>query len=144
MLFQTAAFVTTLLWLTYWLLPYLRNVRRAKALGIPAISVPVSPMNVLWIVIEPLMFQALDSLPFGLGSFKYARRGWYFADKARSHEKLGDAFVLATPRETFLHVCSPDTINEIYDRRQDFVRPIEHYSECSVWRSSTSLIFEQK
>ena len=143
MISYVATLGAILLWLTWWLLPYSRNVRRAKALGIPVISVPVSPMNVLWIVVEPLLFRILDSLPFDLGSFEYARRGWHFADKARSHEKLGEAFVVTTPRETFLHVCHPDTINEVFDRRQDFIRPVELYSEKMAKRSSTLLIMRR-
>ena len=131
MLSNIAVIAAILLCLVYWIFPYARNLRRAHALGIPVISVPVSPMNILWIVVEPVVFRILDSLPFSIGSFKYARRGWHFADKARTHEQLGDVFVLTTPRETFLHVCHPDAINEIFDRRQDFIRPVELYSKLS-------------
>lgn len=82
-------------------------------------------MNILWIVIEPLVFPILDSLPFDVGSFgHYGRRGWHFHDKAASHVALGDVFALVTPRETFLHIYDPDAMNDIFSRRQDFVRSV--------------------
>lgn len=122
-----------LVWLFYSSISLARNFRRAQAMGVPLIAVPVSPMNVLWIVIEPLVFRILDSLPFSVGSFgHYGRRGWHFHDKAASHVKLGDAFALVTPRETFLHICDPDAINDIFARRLDFVRPVQLYSKLSL------------
>lgn len=126
-------FSLAMAWLVYSGMTLARNFRRAQAMGVPLIKVPISPMNVLWIVIEPLVFRILDILPFSLGSFgHYARRGWHFHDKAASHVKLGDAFALVTPRETFLHICDPDAINDIFSRRQDFVRPVQLYSQSSL------------
>jgi hypothetical protein len=123
-------------WLLYSMIALRTNLRRAQAMSVPLIVVPVSPMNVFWIVIEPMVFRILDSLPFRFGTFsRYGRRGWHFHDKAASHVELGDAFALVTPRETFLHICDPDAINEIFSRRQDFVRPVQLYSKLSVVRS---------
>jgi hypothetical protein len=123
-------------WVAYSALSLINNVRRARVMGVPMVIVPISPMNLLWIVVEPLVFRFLDSLPFKLGSFsRYARRGWHFHDKAASHVELGDAWALVTTRETFLHICNPDAINEIFARRQDFVRPLQFYRE---WRTSMS------
>lgn len=121
-------------WVLYSSIALAKNFRRAQSMGVPLITVPVSPMNVLWIVIEPLVFRILDSLPFSFGSFgRYGRRGWHFLDKAASHLEFGDAFALVTPRETFLHICDPDAINDIFARRQDFVRPVQLYSKSSLY-----------
>lgn len=123
-------------WLLYSSMSLAKNLRRAQAMGVPLIKVPVSPMNVLWIVFEPLVFRIVDRLPFGIGSFgRYGRRGWHFLDKAASHLELGDAFALVTPRETFLHICDPDAINDVFSRRQDFVRPVRLYSKSSFDQS---------
>lgn len=127
-------------WLVYSTIALANNVRRARKMGVPLIVVPVSPMNILWIVAEPLVFRILDSLPFRLGSFsRYGRRGWHFSDKAASHIELGDAWALVTPRETFLQICNPDAINEVFARRQDFQRPVQLYRKVSSdlwWRAS--------
>lgn len=112
-------------WLLYSRMALAKNLRRAQAIDFPLLTVPVSPMNVFWIEIEPLVFRIIDSLPFSLGTFgRYGRRGWHFLDKAASHLELGDSFALVTRRETFLHICDPDAINDVFARRQDFVRPI--------------------
>ena len=56
---------------------------------VPLIVVPVSPMNTLWIVVEPLVFRILDRLPFRLGSYgRYGPRGgqnnWHPSKKGQS------------------------------------------------------------
>lgn len=62
--------------------------------------VPVSPMDILWIVVEPLVFRILNILLFSFGTFgRYTRRGWYFPDKARTHEELREALVLVPLRD---------------------------------------------
>ena len=130
-------------WIAYTFLTLAVNVHRARAMKVPLIVVPVSPMNTLWIVFEPLVFRILDRLRFRLGSFgRYGRRGWHFHDKAASHVELGDAWALVTPRETFLHVCNPEAINEVFARRQDFVRPIQLYSKEPVYLPSQVSLME--
>ena len=115
-------------WLLYSGLTLIKSVRRARSMKVPLVVVPISPMNILWIVIEPLVSRVLDSLPFNFGNFnRYGRRGWHFHDKAASHVELGDAWALVTPRETFLHICNPEAINEIFARRHDFIRPTQFY-----------------
>lgn len=76
-------------------------------------------MNVFQIVVEPLVFNILDGLPFQFVNF----RSWDFHDKAASNVEVGDAWALITPRETCLHVCNPEAINEGFTLRQDFIRP---------------------
>lgn len=121
-----------LAWWLYSDISLARNFDRAQAIGVPLIKVPVSPMNFPWILMKPLVFRILDPLPFELGSFgRYGRRGWHFQDKVASHLELGDAFALVKPREIFLHICNPEAINEIFFRRQDFVRPVRLYSKAS-------------
>ena len=65
----------SILFLVWYIVPFAKNIYRARALGVPVLSVPVSPMNVLWIVAEPMVFHILDRLPIDLGNFNYARRG---------------------------------------------------------------------
>ena len=114
-------------WFAYSMLCLRANVRRARTMHVPLILVPVSPMNALWIAAEPLVYLVLDRLPVRFRWAKYARRGWHFVDKAATHQALGEAFAVVTPRETFLHVCEPGAIAEVFARRQDFVRPVQLY-----------------
>lgn len=126
-------------WISYSAVYLFINVQRARQMKVPIVIVPVSPMNVLWLAMEPLFFGMIDRLPFDLGTFKrYGRRGWHFRDKARSHVELGDVFALVTPRETFLHVAESGAIVDIFSRRMDFLRPVQLYSE---WPSYLFSVF---
>ena len=117
------------------------NVRRARAMQIPLIRVPIDPMNVLWLTVEPLLFRVLDLLPFSYGSFgRYSRRGWHFRDKDRSHIELGPVWALVTPREIYLHVSDRHAINEVFARRADFRRPQQLYSKWTYVGLRTLLI----
>ena len=104
--------------------------RRASSMGIPLIRLPVDPLNILWIILEPSLWPILDCLPFTLGSFgRYSRRGWHFKDKAKSHLQYGPAFALVTPCDIYVYVADPDAIHEIFNRRADFLRPTKMYSK---------------
>lgn len=46
-------------------------------------------------------------------------------DRCRSHETMGDAFVLVTPRRNWLYIANPDTIMDVFRRRTDFPRCLE-------------------
>ena len=121
-------------WFTYSAVCLITNLQQARKLGIPLIIVPMSSMNVLWIVMEPLVFRLLGSLAIDLGAFdRYSRRGWHFHDKARTHEELGDVFALVTPRETFVHLAEPNAILDVFARRIDFPRPVHLYRKPPDW-----------
>lgn len=118
-----------LAWTLYSLGGLVQNIGRARRLGIPYHVLPASPVNPLWVVLEPVIFFILDRLPFQLGRVSYyGRRSWQFADRAQSHLRMGDAWALATPSEVFVYVCDPEAITQIISRRVDFIRPVELYS----------------
>ena len=106
------------------------NIRRARSMGIPLIRIPIDPMNVLWLVLEPHLFRVLHRLPISYGAFGYySRRGWHFRDKAESHLRYGPAWAIVTPRGIYLHIADPDAINDVFARRADFMRPLQLYSK---------------
>lgn len=105
------------------------NYRHASTMGIPLVRLPVDPMNVAWIVMEPTLWRLLDRLPFDWGSFgRYSRRGWHFHDKAESHLRYGPVWALVTPRDIYVYVSDPAAIHDIFVRREDFLRPSKMYS----------------
>ena len=107
------------------------NYRRASSMGIPLVRLPVDPMNIAWLVLEPPLWRIIDRLPFNWGSFgRYSRRGWHFRDKAESHLHYGPAWALVSPRDIYVYVADPDAIHEIFLRRGDFLRPSKMYSKC--------------
>lgn len=122
------------------------NYRRASAMGIPLVRVPVDPLNIPFQVLEPHLFKLLDLLPpDALPTFvRYLRRGWFFIDKADSHLRYGPIFACFTPRGIHVQVCDSEAIHDIFSRRLDFIRPSENYSEariaCVVQFEETNII----
>lgn len=116
-------------WLVYNFGCLVANVRRSRAIGLPVKLLPVSPMNILWVVSKLLVF---DKPPFALGSLsRYGRRAWHFQEKAKSHIELGDAFAIASPGEIFIYISDPDVIADVFVRRADFARPLEIYRKSA-------------
>ena len=64
--------------------------------------------------------------PFGNGRFtRFNWRGWEIQDRYRTHQELGDAFVFVTPGKNWLQLCNAEALADVFQRREDFVRPIE-------------------
>jgi hypothetical protein len=116
-------------YLTWSLVAMEISHRRASTMGIPLVRLPVDPMNIVWLVLEPPLWRLLDRFPLNWGSFgRYSRRGWHFHDKAASHLLYGPAWALVTPRDIYVYVSDPDAIHAIFVRRGDFLRPSKMYS----------------
>ncbi|KAF7931659.1 uncharacterized protein EAE98_004395 [Botrytis deweyae] len=110
------------------------NHRRASKMGIPLIRLPVDPMNMIWLILEPSLWRLLDQLPINFGNFShYSRRDWHFHDKATSHLKYGPIFGLVTPCDVYVYVADPNAIHEIFTRRGDFLRPSKMYTLLEVY-----------
>jgi len=105
------------------------NYRKASSMGIPLVRLPVDPMNIVWLILEPYLWLLLDRLPINWGSFgRYSRRGWHFHDKAKSHLHYGPVWALVTPRDIYVYVADPHAIHDIFIRRGEFLRPSKLYS----------------
>ena len=105
------------------------NYRRAASMSIPLVRLPIDPENIVWLVLEPHLWRLLDRLPFSFGNFgRYSRRGWHFRDKAKSHLRYGPAWALVTPAGVHVYVADPDAVQDIFNRRGDFLRPSKMYS----------------
>lgn len=107
------------------------NYRRASAMGIPLVRLYIDPLNLLWMVCEPDFWTWLDRLPINWDSYsfgRYSRRGWYFADRGKSHQRYGPIWAIVTPRHIYINVADSEAIHDIFQRRMDFIRPSEMYS----------------
>ena len=106
------------------------NYRRASSMGIPLIRLPVDPMNIAWLILEPPLWRLLDRFPIEWGTFgRYSRRGWHFHDKAKSHLQYGPVWALVTPCDIYVYVADPEAIHDVFARRGDFLRPSKMYSK---------------
>lgn len=106
------------------------NYKRASSMRIPLVRLPIDPINIVWIIIEPTLWRLLDRLPINWGVFgRYSRRGWHFYDKAESHLHYGPIWALVTPCDIYVYVADPNAIHDIFIRREDFLRPSKMYSK---------------
>ncbi|KAF1949760.1 cytochrome P450 monooxygenase [Byssothecium circinans] len=112
------------------------NYRRAKSMGIPLIRLPIDPLNILFQVFESQVWGILDRLPVKaiLPQWTtYARRGWFFEDKADTALRLGKIWGLVTPVGILVQLTDPEAIDDVLSRRMDFQRPTEPYTILEVF-----------
>ena len=101
----------------------IRYRKASASLGVPLIRMPVDPLNPLWMIFSPVVWQVLDLFPFNYGSFRYSRRGWFFFDKSKTFQKFGPIWGIVTPKDVYLHLADPDATLRIFSRRLDYIRP---------------------
>lgn len=117
-------------YLTWSLVAMEINYKKASAMRIPLVRLPVDPMNIFWLIVEPTLWRLLDRLHIDWGAFgRYSRRGWHFHDKAESHLLYGPVWALVTPCDIYVYIADPDAIHDIFSRREDFLRPSKLYSK---------------
>ena len=114
-----------LVWLCSTTFGLLRNRRRALKLEVPIVYAPISSDTPLWIAIQTAFPIIHKVVPFDDISFlRYCRLGWEFHDRSKTHERLGDAWVLVTPSKNWLYVAQAGAAYEIFSRGRDFERAV--------------------
>lgn len=113
------------------------NTRKARAMNVPFIRIPIDVHNVFWLIFQPLVWRILAWVPVQSSSWpdfvRFSRRGWHFQDKSRTHLRFGPVWALVTPVAVHLHFADPHAIQDIFSRRHDFVRPVEDYKLLEVY-----------
>jgi hypothetical protein len=106
-----------------------RNI--AKSTGLPYIVSPFGSHDPVWIVFQRFLRPALENLPLGMGTWvKYMVRGWNCYDKAKSHEQLGNVFMLVTPSGNDMYIADAAASDSVLSRRKDFIKPLEMMGKC--------------
>lgn len=127
LLFSVACVV--LLWFLYNIYCFLSNYRRASQLEIPVVIAPISPDNPLWIALQTGFSSIFRYIPFEIFSFtRHCRLGWEFHDRYKTHQRLGDSWILVTPDRNWFHTSKAEVAYDILSRSRDLGRP--------VWMSS--------
>ncbi|KAF2188427.1 cytochrome P450 monooxygenase [Zopfia rhizophila CBS 207.26] len=133
-MFLISIAAASLFYLAWSLIALEINYRRASSMGIPLVRLPIDPLNIFFQVFESHAWKILDRLPIPLPTFaQYARRGWYFKDKATSHLKYGPIWALVTPRDIHILLSDAEAVHEVFARRNDFVRPNKMYKLLEVY-----------
>ena len=125
MALYTFLLLLPVLWSLYNAYCLLLNYRRASSLNVPAVWVPISPDNPLWIALQTAFSPLFKHVPFDAFSFtRYCRLGWEFHDRFKTHQRLGDAWMLVTPNKNWLYVAQAEAAFDIFSRGREFGRPV--------------------
>lgn len=94
--------VTLILSVVSWALYYAYclavNYQTARKVGVPLLVLPISPQNVLWIIVGKYLIPLFKRLPFGNGTFtRFNYHGWQSNDHGKAHLELDDTFITVTP-----------------------------------------------
>ncbi|KAF3765290.1 cytochrome P450 [Cryphonectria parasitica EP155] len=102
-----------------------QNYWAARKIGVPVRIILIDHVNPLWLVCDRAVLSVVRRLPFGLGNNSFTRynyRGWEVPDRYYTHRELGDAYILVSPKNVWLYVADPDTVQDIWRRDKDFPR----------------------
>ncbi|KAF7557887.1 hypothetical protein G7Z17_g253 [Cylindrodendrum hubeiense] len=111
------------------------NYRKAKSIGLPVLITPVDPSNVPYLLcsswLEPLLRKCL---PFGLGNFvEYNSRDWNYDKIYDLQERIGDTFIIVSPKQIRVFTGNAKASDELCRRRKDFVKAVALYKPLEIF-----------
>ncbi|KAI0006823.1 cytochrome P450 [Xylariaceae sp. FL0662B] len=112
-------------WVAYSGLCLSRNYLKAWKIGVPIRIIPVDHLKKPWLLVDRHVTSLVRRLPGRLGKNNFTRfnyRGWHEHDGLRSHDEMGEAFVLVTPSHIWLYLANPVSLMDMYRRGGDFPR----------------------
>lgn len=101
----------------------LQNYLAARKIGVPVRIIPVDHINPIWFLVSQKVVALLRKLPFGLGENNITRYNYFGFEiplRWKSHEEMGDAFILCSPARNWLYLGNPDVITTMMKRINDF------------------------
>ena len=114
-----------LIWVLWGAFSLFTNYQKASRLHLPMVFAPVSPDNPIWIAIQTAFPIGFQYVPFrSIPWIRYCRLGWEFHDQYKTHERLGDAWMLVKPNQNWLYVAQNDATVDILSRSRDSARPV--------------------
>ncbi|KAH8882995.1 cytochrome P450 [Thozetella sp. PMI_491] len=131
----------------YWTVCLLRNYIKARKIGLPIKVIPFDHMNPLWVVLDRKIIPTVKRLPFGLGDNSFTRynwRGFEREDKTRSHDEMGDAFIMVTPGYLWVYINDPDTVTDCLRRKSDFKHPVMMTEMLNIFGPNLSAVEDQE
>lgn len=110
-----------------------RNIRIAKASGLPYVITPLLETEVVAQILTPILraiyFKHLDK---GQGWPRWCRfiiKDWSWEDKRLAHEEYGDVFLCVSPCGLICYCADAEMGWDVMNRRYDFTKPRDKYSE---------------
>ncbi|KAI1087191.1 cytochrome P450 [Rostrohypoxylon terebratum] len=128
------------IWLSYSGICLYLNYLEARKIGVPIRIIPIDHLNKPWLLVDRQITSLIRRLPGVLGNNNFTRfnyRGWHERDGLRSHDEMGEAFVLVSPSHIWLHLANPDSLMNMYRRGKDFPRWTEITKMLDVFGGPT-------
>ena len=125
-----------ILYVFNWYLCYVRNLKLAKASGIPYVVVPVFLYNRFWLFTHPLWLKIARRVlpPAYLTWIDFCNPNWPWEYKYEPFKRLGtDTFLTASPAGLSLWTADPSVISQITTRRNDFPKPTQIYASLDAY-----------
>ncbi|KAK8214438.1 cytochrome P450 [Phyllosticta capitalensis] len=117
------AVITIILVHVFWnVVGLVKNIRKARSIGVPVVWTPVRPDNPLWVVTSNFLIPFIRRLPFG-GWADYSTVSWYWSDRKNGceiHRKYGKVFAHAMPGQLAIHTSDPAMIHQVVNDRRHF------------------------
>ena len=118
--------------IVYKLVCLLRNIRLAKATGLPYTFSPILEFEVYGYITTPFIrFFSTNRLKDGQGWPRWARfmvKDWPWEDKRRAHEEFGDVFLVVAPGGLICYSSDAYMAIDVMVRKNDFTKPPDKYS----------------
>ena len=112
----------------------LRNYFKVRSIGLPIIINPIRILDPIWMLTHKRLLPLIKSLPFGLGEWiVYSGFVSVFTNRSKLHQKNGPGYLLVTPKEICFFVDDPELVEEILNKRKDFIKPDETNDALNVF-----------
>lgn len=114
---------------------FICNYKKAKAIGLPVLITPIDPSNVPYMLcsswLEPLL---RTWLPYGLSNFvDYNSRDWNYDKIKDLEDRVGDTFIIVSPKQIRVFTANAEASNELCRRRRDFVKAVALYKPLEIF-----------
>ncbi|KLU93172.1 hypothetical protein MAPG_12109, partial [Magnaporthiopsis poae ATCC 64411] len=150
----------------YWVFTLIRgllaNIAKAKKTNLRYLVVFCCPENNVWYEVQKLVLPIMKALmpaSWWDNWLFVTKKDWAYHGGQRPWDRMGECFLAVSPGAIMLYTRSPDVIQRIMSRREDFTKPTYLYqliarygdnvvtTEGAVWRMhrrATRIIFSEK
>ena len=131
--FSQSIFVLLIGLIAYRLHKFGRHIRAAEKTGLRYVVVPLLETEIV-AQLATLILRKLytDQLDAGNGWPSWCRfmiKDWSWEDKRFAHDQYGDVFLVVSPAGIICYVADADVSWAVLNRRHDFTKPRDKYSE---------------
>lgn len=114
------------------------NYTQARKMGVPVRVIPVDHINPIWYLVSQQVVSLLKRLGFNNNITTYNYLGFEIPLRWKSHEELGDTYILCSPSRNWLYLGSPDAITTMMRRPNDFPHDSELTAMLDVFGPNIS------